>query len=214
VRRALGAFWILITAGAVTASLTVLFLGTRSVMDIGGSCGSIGSDGIIQPCPSNVAGLVPGAIWGGLIFTGLYVWAAAKYRVPSLVSLLWPALFLSLSYNFFDYGINGGNVAGGFIVCGIVFALMGAVPLIWALPHLWRVYVQGRDDPKPWHVAATGSAMGSAADALKLLDRLGRTPNQDMTESLERLDELHKSGALDDLEYAKAKDRVIRGQQA
>jgi hypothetical protein len=47
VRRALGAFWILTTAAAVTASLTVLFLGTRSVMDIGGSCGSIGSDGVI-----------------------------------------------------------------------------------------------------------------------------------------------------------------------
>jgi hypothetical protein len=31
-----------------------------------------------------------------------------------------------------------------------------------------------------------------------------------MTESLEQLSELHKSGALDDLEYAKAKDRVIR----
>jgi hypothetical protein len=31
-----------------------------------------------------------------------------------------------------------------------------------------------------------------------------------MTESLEQLSELHESGALDDLEYAKAKDRVIR----
>jgi hypothetical protein len=83
------------------------------------------------------------------------------------------------------------------------------------VPHLWRVYVHGReDDPKPWHVSTTGAAMGSAVSAMKLLDRMGRTPNQDMTESLERLDELHKSGALDDLEYAKAKDRVIRGQQA
>jgi hypothetical protein len=54
--------------------------------------------------------------------------------------------------------------------------------------------------------------MGSAVSAMKLLDRLGRTPSQDMTESLERLDELHRSGALDDLEYAKAKDRVIRGE--
>ena len=213
-KRARGAFWILITGGLATASLTVLFLGMRSVMDIGGSCGSIGTDGVIRPCPGNVAGLVPAAIWGGLIFTGLYVWLAMKYRVPSLVSLLWPALFLSLAYNFFDYGLHGGSVEGGFLVCGVVFALMGAVPLIWALPHLWRVYVHGQDDPKPWHVAATGSAVGSAAGALKILDRLGRTSNQDMTESLERLDELHKSGALDDFEYATAKDRVIRGEQA
>ena len=35
-----------------------------------------------------------------------------------------------------------------------------------------------------------------------------------MTDSLERLDELHRKGALDDLEYAKAKDRIIRGESA
>ena len=61
-RRAFVAFWILISTGLVTASLTILFLGMRAVMDIGGSCGSIGTDGVIQPCPGNVAGLVPGAI--------------------------------------------------------------------------------------------------------------------------------------------------------
>jgi hypothetical protein len=211
VRRAVGALLILIAAGLVTASLTVLFLGMRAVMDIGGSCGTVDvGDGVsIRPCPGNVAGLMPAAIWGGLIFTGLYVFVAAKYGVPSLVSLLWPALFLMLAYNFFDYGVRGGSASGGWIVCGIVFALMGAVPLIWAVPHLWRVYVRGEDDPKPWHVAATGSAV----DSLKLLGRLG-TSRPDMTESLERLDELHRKGALDDFEYARAKDHVIRGEQA
>jgi hypothetical protein len=214
VKRARGAIWLLISGGLATASVTVLFLSMRAIMDIGGSCGSGVSDEIARPCSGNVAGLLPGAIWGGVIFTGLYVLVATKYRVPSFVSLLWPALFLSLAYNFFDYGIRAGSVNGGWIVCGVVFVLMGGVPLIWALPHLWRVYARGRDDPKPWHVAAVGTAVGSAADALKLLDRLGRSPNQDMTDSLERLDELHKSGALDDLEYAKAKDRVIRGENA
>jgi hypothetical protein len=195
-------------------ALTTLFMSMRTVMDIGGTCGSVGSEGAVRSCPGGVAGLLPGAIWGGLIFTGLYVLVALKFKVPSLVSLIWPALFLSLAYNFFDYGVRG-SVNGGWIVCGIVFALMGVVPLLWAVPHLWRVYVHGReDDPKPWHVSTTGAAMGSAVSAMKLLDRMGRTPNQDMTESLERLDELHKSGALDDLEYAKAKDRVIRGENA
>ncbi len=211
-KQARGALWLLITAGPATAAITVLFLSMRSVMDIGGTCGSIES---AQACPGNVAGLLPGAIWGGLIFTGLYVLVASKYRIPSIVSLAWPALFLSLAYNFFDYGVRGGSVNGGWIVCGVVFVLMGGVPLLWAGPHLWRVYVLGReDDPKPWHVSSTGAAVGSAVDAMKLLNRLGRTPNQDMPESLERLDGLHRSGALDDLEYAKAKDRVIRGEHA
>jgi hypothetical protein len=35
-----------------------------------------------------------------------------------------------------------------------------------------------------------------------------------MTESLQRLDDLHRKGALDDFEYARAKDRVIRGEEA
>ncbi len=206
-----GSIFLLITVGFATAAITVLFLSVRSVMDIGGTCGSIES---VQACPGNVAGLLPGAIWGGLIFTGLYVLVATRYKIPSFVSLAWPALFLSLGYNFFDYGIRGGGVNGGWIVCGIVFVLMGGVPLLWALPHLWRVYVRGReDDPKPWHVSATGSAVSSTVGALNLLDRLGKSPNEDMTDSLQRLDELHRSGALDDLEYAKAKDRVIRGEQ-
>jgi hypothetical protein len=214
VRRAIGAVLIVVTAGGVVAALTSLFLGMRSVMDIGGTCGSGGPYEIAHPCPGGVAGLLPAAIWGGLIFTGLYVLVCAKFKVPSLVSLIWPALFLSLGYNFFDYGVRGG-VNAGWIICGVIFALMGAVPLVWAVSHLWRVYVHGReDDPKPWHVSTTGAAVGSAVEAMKLLNRLGRSPNQDMTESLQRLDELHRSGALDDLEYAKAKDRVIRGENA
>ena len=56
--------------------------------------------------------------------------------------------------------------------------------------------------------------VGTTMDAMKMFSRLGQTPNEDMTDSLQRLDDLHKSGALDDLEYAKAKDRVIRGEQA
>jgi len=208
VKRAIGVVLLLVFGGLVTVCTTVVFLSMRAVMDIGGSCGSVDNE-VYRPCPGNVAGLLPGAIWGGLIFTGLYVVVCAKWKVPSFVSLLWPALFLSLGYNFFDYGISGRQF--GFIICGVVFVLMGAVPLIWALPHLWRVYVEGvEDDPKPWHVAATGSAVSSS---LKLLNRLGTTPDEDMTDSLERLDELHRKGALDDLEYAKAKDRVIRGEE-
>jgi len=193
-------------------ALTTLFMSMRTVMDIGGSCASGGAFEIAHPCPGHVAALMPAVIWGGLIFTGLYVFFAMHYGVPTIVSLAWPALFLSLGYNFFDYGIRGGAGHSGFIVVGVVFVLMGGVPLVWAIPHLWQVYVKGRqDDPKPWHVATTGAAVSSAFD---LLNRMGKSPDQDMTDSLQRLDELHKSGALDDLEYAKAKDRVIRGEQA
>jgi len=191
-----------ISALLVVSALTVLNECMRAVMSIGGSCGTAGTG--LAPCPGNTAGLLPAAIWGGLIFLGLYVWQTAKHDVPSFVSLVWPALFISLGWNFLDYGIRGGVVSAGSLVCGVVFVLMGGIPLIWALPHLWRVYALGHiDADKPWHVTATGNAF-------KAVTRIGRSPSEDMADSLERLDRLHKSGGLDDLEYAKAKDKVIR----
>ena len=141
---------------------------------------------------------------------------ALKFKVPSFVSLIWPALFLSLAYNFFDYGVHGGvNVAAGFVVWDRLRAHGGRAAALGRAASLARLRPRARGRPEavarlrhrqpPW---------AARSSAIKLLDRLGRTPNQDLTESLERLDELHKSGALDDLEYAKAKDRVIRGESA
>lgn len=207
--RARATLGILITAGLVTGALTVLFLSMRGVMDVGGSCGSSGTG--LPSCPGHIAGLMPAAIWGGLIFAGLYVWQTVRHKVPSFVSLLWPALFLSLGYNFFDYGITNAGGAGLFVV-GVVFVLMGGVPLIWALPHLFKVYVLGHLDAEPpLHVTTTGTAV----NALKVLSRIpAARAKADMTENLERLDQLHKQGALSDFEYAKAKDRVIRGETA
>src|SRR5207253_1196114 len=107
------------------------------------------------------------------------------------------ALFLSLGYNFFDYGITKAGGAGLFVV-GVVFALMGGLPLVWALPHLFRVYVLGHLDAEPpLHVTTTGTAVS----ALKALSKISATRRKaDMTENLERLEQLHKSGALDDFE--------------
>jgi len=41
VRQARGSLWIFLSVGLVSASLTVLFLGMRSVMNIGGSCARV-----------------------------------------------------------------------------------------------------------------------------------------------------------------------------
>jgi hypothetical protein len=203
VERSRATLGILVFGGLTAGAFTVLFLGMRSVMEIGGSCGGVGA----PRCPGHVGGLVPAAIWGGLIFAGLYIWQCVKHHVPSFTSLLWPALFLSLGYNFFDYAFKGGTVAAGFLVCGVVFGLMGGLPLLWAIPHLWKVYALGdMEAAQPLHVTATGNAVM----ALKRVSRL--SAQKSMTQSLEELNELHKSGALSDFEYAQAKDRVIRGQ--
>ena len=129
---------LLIGAAGFTASLCALFLSMRAVMEIGGVCASGNSPyAIAHPCPSGVPGLMTGSIFLGMFFLGMYALSAFKFN---LTLLAWPALFLSLGWNFFDYGINppgDGGAAFGWIFCGVIFVLMGGVPLvigIWA----WR----------------------------------------------------------------------------
>src|SRR4051794_21387719 len=52
---------------------------------------------------------------------------------PKWALLAWPALFLSLGYNFWDYGLDAPGEQGanaGWIVCGVLFVLMGGLPLL------------------------------------------------------------------------------------
>jgi hypothetical protein len=115
------------------AGLCVLFLCMRSIMDIGGVCASGNTP--FQPrvqCPSGVPGLMIGSIFLGLLALGMYALSTFGFN---LTLLAWPALFISLGFNFADYGINpppgfGSGGAAGWIVCAVVFFLMGGIPLV------------------------------------------------------------------------------------
>lgn len=119
-------------AGAA-AGLCVLFLCMRSIMDVGGVCASGNTP--FEPrvqCPSGVPGLMVGSIFLGLLFLGMYAISAFEIN---LTLLAWPALFISLGFNFADYGINppdgfGEGASVGWIVCAVIFFLMGGVPLV------------------------------------------------------------------------------------
>jgi hypothetical protein len=116
----------------VAAALTVLFFSMRAVMEIGGSCASGNVPyAVTRPCPSGVPGLMVGSIFLGLAFLGLYAFTAVG---PNLTLLAWPALFLSLGWNFLDFGVNppdgSDGVVWGWLLCGVIFVLMGGVPLI------------------------------------------------------------------------------------
>jgi len=121
-------------AGAV-AGLTLLFLGMRGVMDIGGSCASGGPFVAARPCPDGTGPAVFAGIWGGVICLGIYAWLTLTRHVPGFLPLAWPALFLSLGYNFLQYGVDppAGAPAGldmGFLVCAVLFGVMGGAPLL------------------------------------------------------------------------------------
>ena len=194
---------VFLSLAGVSAGITLLFLGMRSVMEIGGVCAEGGPYIPRQPCPDGVPGLMVGGIWGGMICVGLYFWFSTKGEVaPTLVMFAWPALFLSLGYNFFEFGINPpGDVglAWSWLFCGVVFALMGGVPLLIAIGPIWRS-LRGTT---PEYERPPTKPMSVVREAVK-----ERTPS-DLVDALERLDKLHRSGALSDVEFEKAKRRLL-----
>src|SRR5690348_5975703 len=149
---------ILVVLGAAGAAcgITLLFLGMRSVMAIGGFCAEGGPYTIAHHCPKGTPLVMMAGIWGGLIFAGMYVWGAIRAGAHSLVLLLWPALFLSLGWNFLTFGLNppgqDGGKSWGWLFCAIVFFLMGAVPLLPALAAVFHWVQGGTGHPAAdWH---------------------------------------------------------------
>ena len=258
IRAAIGVF---VTLAGVSASLTILFLGMRSVMDIGGACASGGPFVPRVECPQGVGILMVGSIWFGIGFAAAYVWQTFRHGAPSLAPLLWPALFLSLGANFLQYGLDPPfalpGVEIGWLVCAVVFGLMGGLPLLWAIPAVWRsfhgrgtaarvremVWPRAAAPPAPstprgaggWFGSGAGSpttpsdagsptagvATGLAAEAPTWVQpspsaspAVTSTGDagamaDDVVSALERLDALHRLGALDDAQYEEAKSRVL-----
>jgi Short C-terminal domain len=236
----LGSIGVFVGLAGVAAALTVLFLSMRSVMSIGGTCAS-GNQPFeaSHPCPAGVALLLPASIWVGLIFLGVYAWSTARHHAPSLLTLAWPALFLSLGWNFLDFGLRPpggeGGVAVGWLVCAVVFGLMGGLPLLYALPATVRHFTGREPHPKPvprllnpafrptWTTVpgwgptppiagtpTTGATAGVTPPA-SWGSSTTPPPSADVVSALERLAALHTSGDLDDDEYETAKQRILGG---
>jgi hypothetical protein len=137
---AIGAF--LVGMAGVAGSITVVFLGMRSVLDVGGQCASGGPYVIAVPCPDGTWTL-PLAVFAGLGFVFLAVtgWTKIGGLYASLPGLAWVGLFCSLGFNFLQWGIappadptvdsSGGGII--FVLLGLMFEVMGIVPLITTL---------------------------------------------------------------------------------
>jgi hypothetical protein len=200
------AVWIFVSAAGVTASLTVLFLSMRAVMRVGGFCASGGPYVIATPCPKGVAGLLIASIWIGVVLAIVYAFQSVKAKAPNFVALAWPALFLSLGYNFFAFAFDppggDGGTAFGWLICGVLFAIMGGGPLIgWLLSRrhggdaratIARAAAPVIPPSFPWLLGAPGGA-GSG----------------DIVSRLERLAELRRRGDITAEEYEAAKAQLL-----
>lgn len=215
---------VFVTLAGVACGLTLLYLGMRAVMDIGGACASGGPYVPRVECPSGVPLLMFAGIWGGLIFVGLYLWSTSKHKVPTLVAFAWPALFLSLGWNFLDYGIDppvGEGLVWGWLICAVLFAAMGGLPLVVMIKPVMRQFgPRAPEAPEAKVVIPTRSKVKQLRAAQKPgprpSQRFGFDPGpagggESIVDALERLKALHDSGALSDSQFEAAKTRLLEG---
>ncbi len=118
----------------LAACLTLVFLGMRAVMDVGGACADGGPYVSAQSCPDgSAAALVLGTILGmGFGFVASVggvgvggIWMATPF-------LAWAALFGSLGWNFMEYGVFDApsGIDWGWAIPGVLFWIMAAGPLL------------------------------------------------------------------------------------
>ena len=135
----------------VAYGISALWLGMRDVMEVGGYCAEGGAYEIRQTCPDRAELLLFTGIPVGVIglFVALIGGAKSAKGAAGLLLLGWPALFVSLGYNFIDYAINPppdmGSTAGWW-VCGVLFMLMG-VPALFGIPALVKAIPPERRVP-------------------------------------------------------------------
>ena len=237
----------LVGVAGLAAALAIMWLGMRAVMDVGGYCAEGGPYVIDVHCHDGVALLIPLSIVLGL---GSAALAGVKGVAlgggwGSIVLLAWPVLFISLGWNFLEYAFNPpGDESGivwGWLIPGVLFVLMGALPLLAFVPDRAgagkrRGPTRAYADPTIYDAAAEGEAR--YANELKrqrgrllndLVQRANRRTAQvtdapgaaaitdsedDLVSKLERLSALYRAGSLTYDEYQRAKAAVIGGGAA
>jgi len=125
----------LVCAAGIAASITALYNGMAVIMVTeGGFVASGGPYAIAHPAPDWV-GLVPLSIFGLFIFGGINIATSSRGWGINLVLFAWMGLFIALGWNFLRFGFNPpDNLQGAWawIMCGIVFWIMGFAPAILA----------------------------------------------------------------------------------
>ena len=114
--------------------ISILYQAMRPIMRLGGMVASGGPYAIAHPAPGWVW-IVPVSIFGGLICFFLNLFSSGLDEV-NLVSLAWPGTFLSLGWNFLEFAFAppwGHGLVWGWLICGVLFVLMGGLPLLLAL---------------------------------------------------------------------------------
>lgn len=219
--------------GALAFSVAAMVGAILRLVDIG-TCVSHPALLSVRPCPEGVGALI--VLAGTLPVLGMVGWAVYATRVdrrrpsafdegPDWSILAWPGLFVGGTSAFVraaeSFRADGdAGQATGMWVTGAVFLLMGIAPLAIGWRGLgWRIYgglrpaaplaLLQRLQAVTVKVATEAAATGAAAAAPP--PPATNQDDGDVVAALERLADLHRAGHLDDLEFSRAKSRVLRG---
>jgi hypothetical protein len=193
---------VLVAAFGLAACLTLIWLGIRAVMDIGGACAEGGPFVPVQPCPAGAPAALTLGMLGIFGFGALGIYAGAQIGGGwgALPLLAWPVLFGSLGWNFLEYGFTyeEGGIVWGWVIPGVIFILMAVVPLwfVWSA-RASTVPINARfglpAGREPHREPST-----DADDADEAVDRL------------ERLADLRRRGDITNDEYERFKQALLR----
>lgn len=126
-----------------TTSFGLLLQLSLVVMSLGGSCASGGPYEIAVECPDNIW-FVPVSIWVGLGSVALSAFLVRGFGMP-LLSWAWPVLFVGLGGAFLAAFVTAGDIVG--LIIGVMFVVMGMVPLVIELRASARRLVLGQFSP-------------------------------------------------------------------
>jgi len=172
-------FGLLATTFGFTFCMTSLYLAMRGVMRLGGMVARGGPYEIAHPAP-NWVWIFPASMVVGMILLFINSYCSRRVGGLDFLVLAWPALFLALGWNFLEFGFNppvqGQGLVWGWVVCGVVFVIMGGVPLAIILKAGWNSLRRLRVWLLILQLAAVGLGIYGSVKFLDMLSGVQRQP--------------------------------------
>ena len=212
---------VLVGVFGLSASITLIWLGMRAVLDIGGACADGGPFVPVQPCPAGAPAALTLGMLGifGFGAHGIYAGAAIGGGWAALPLLGWPALFGSLGWNFLEYGFTfeEGGIVWGWVIPCVAFIAMAIVPLwvVWSarssdVPVNARFGLPAaRDAPRDPPPSLGWDSSHRSSEPAEREEPPAETASEAI-DRLERLAELRRRGDLTTDEYERFKQALLR----
>ncbi len=153
----------------MAASIALLYQGTGTIMATQGGFVARGGPYVIANEAPQWVWIVPVSIFGLFIFGGIGIYASSRGWGINPVIFGWSGLFIALGWNFLRLGFNPPpdlQGAWAWIMCGIVFWIMGFAPLllfISAFGHAWAGVLarQNSDTRRVWTTPSRRDTTGT-----------------------------------------------------